>query len=708
MNRLLRHVTLGAILELCIHVVSAQPGSLILTSSAASAGTGVSLSLFLNSAAGSDPAAIQWTFTYSPAVLSAISAIAGPVATAAGKSINCAPHSGAYTCILAGMNANVLASGIVATLNATLSTSAAGFIPIGVTNTLGASPGGNPLSLSGVGGTLTVSPGPATLVATPASLTIASPSNGPPITQAANLTSSDPSTALTLQKVSDDGVSWARLQWFGTGGPTGTPATPGQISVTVAPTGLAAGPHTDNIVLTSNANTPLLIPVTLTIQPPAVQTIPRVVDGVGARTSITLVNHDTAPANYSMQFYDPSGTPLNINLAAGSSSLAGSIPVGGVATILTAGQASPPIAGWGLLTTQNQIAGFGVYQQTETGKPTQEAGMPLNLGGLRHFLLPFDNSNGFSTSLAITNISGSQTANATAIVHDSSGNVLNQGSLAIAANGQASFATASQFPGSANIRGVLELTSDQDVSAVAFRFNPTGSFTSFDVLPLASPPAVPTEASIARVADGGGFAQSQIILVNSDTVPAAYGLSFYDAGGNALNIPLAAGSASLSGTIPVGGLATITTSGNGTTVAGWAQLTTQNSISGFGVISQTESGIPTQEATMPLNAGGTRHFLAPFDNTTGFVSSLAITNLSGSQASITATVRDSLGNILSQPPMNRVAPYGQTSFSILDQFANTANIRGVLEFITDQDVSVVALRFAATRAFTSFRVVPLN
>jgi hypothetical protein len=557
--------------------------------------------------------------------------------------------------------------------------------------------------------TLNVTGPAATLVATPSAVTITSPANGPPITQTVNLTSSDGTTALTLQGVSDDGVPWALVQGSGTNSANG-PVTPGALSITVTPSGLTAGPHIDNVVVTSNAsNSPVRIPVTLTIQASGVQTIPRVVDAPGAQTSINLVNRDTATASYTMQFFDPSGAPLNINLAAGSSPLTGSIPVGGMVTILTAGQ-GPAVVGWGLLTTQNQIAGFGVYRQTETGIPTQEATMPLNSGGLRHFLLPFDNSNGFATSMAITNINGSLTANISATVHDSTGSVLSQGSLlAVAAHGHTAFETASQFAQCKNIRGVLEFTSDQDVSVVAFRFNPAGTFTSFDVLALASPPAVPTEASIPRVANGSGFAQSQIILVNTDTVQASYALRFYDAGGNALSIPLATGSAPLSGSIPVGGSATITTSGTGTTVAGWGQLSTQNSIAGFGVYSQSETGIPTQEATMPLNAAGTRHFLVPYDNTIGFDSSMAITNLNASQqVHITATVRDSFGNVLSHPTMNPLAPYGHNAFRILDQIPNVANIRGVLEFTTDQDVSVVAFRFATSGTFTSVRVVPLN
>src|ERR1051325_6879443 len=133
----------------------AQPGILALSSGSTTQGGTVSLNLSFTSS-GSQPAGLEWTIVYTASNIVSISATAGPAATAAGKSISCAGASGSYVCLASGINTNAIANGIVATVSVTLAPATTS-TSLGLTNTLGATAGGDAYSVSGTGGTITAS-----------------------------------------------------------------------------------------------------------------------------------------------------------------------------------------------------------------------------------------------------------------------------------------------------------------------------------------------------------------------------------------------------------------------------------------------------------------------------------------------------------------------------------------------------------------------
>ena len=113
------------------------------------------LTISLTSPAGSAPTGLQWTISYNPADIAAISVAPGPSSVAAAKSVYCSSAVGARTCLAIGMNGTSMANGIVATMNVTLTASAV-TTAVRLTNTLAASGSGSPISLSGGNGTITV------------------------------------------------------------------------------------------------------------------------------------------------------------------------------------------------------------------------------------------------------------------------------------------------------------------------------------------------------------------------------------------------------------------------------------------------------------------------------------------------------------------------------------------------------------------------
>jgi uncharacterized protein (TIGR03437 family) len=143
----------------CLAPVFGQSDSLALSSGSATQGGSVSLNFSLTSPAGSEPAALQWTFTYSSSDIATISASAGPASSAAGKSIICSASPGSYTCLLSGINTNVISNGVVAIVNVTLSPSMTSSTTISVANPIAASPTGSDIPITGAGGVITVGSG---------------------------------------------------------------------------------------------------------------------------------------------------------------------------------------------------------------------------------------------------------------------------------------------------------------------------------------------------------------------------------------------------------------------------------------------------------------------------------------------------------------------------------------------------------------------
>lgn len=224
------------------------------------------------------------------------------------------------------------------------------------------------------------------------------------------------------------------------------------------------------------------------------QVLSHIADSAGWQTTITLVNLDPSPANFSLRFYgsqttgrSPS-TPLEMafsGLAGRTSLVEGTIPANGSRRIQTAGTDAVLNMGWAELTTSNNIAATAVFRDI-AGR--QEAAVSLTRG-VRAFVLPFDNTNGRTTSFALINTNPSLPITVTATVRDESGVVLGTSTISLQARGHIATETTRQFTASNNQRGAVEFsTANADISGLGLRFDAgvAGAplpFTSFPVTP---------------------------------------------------------------------------------------------------------------------------------------------------------------------------------------------------------------------------------
>jgi hypothetical protein len=202
------------------------------------------------------------------------------------------------------------------------------------------------------------------------------------------------------------------------------------------------------------------------------------------------------------------------------------------------------------------------------------------------------------------------------------------------------------------------------------------------------PGALSRTGVISQVAAGGGW-DTTIWLVNTTAAPVQISLVFHGDDGSPLTLPLTvtqssvteqAAASTLNETITPNTTLVVATGALATNVEGWADVLSNGLLSGFAVF-QYAGG---SEAAVPLQSQVGTSFTLPFDNTGGYSTGVAIVNLSGSPARITATVWDEDGNLLVVQPVtltqNDANGNGHDAFMLPDRLAVTAGIRGIVQF----------------------------
>jgi hypothetical protein len=173
--------------------------SLMLQPVTGTPGTGVTMNLVLTTAAGNPPAALQWSLTYPALPVTFLQVSAGPAAAAAGKTLSCGTPGGIYTCLVAGLNLNTIANGVVALVTVGLAAQATGDVPIGIPGALAATLDGSGLPLSATSGVIHLPPVPVALAG------LASPGLlSPDAVAICTVTLNRPATAITTVALDSD------------------------------------------------------------------------------------------------------------------------------------------------------------------------------------------------------------------------------------------------------------------------------------------------------------------------------------------------------------------------------------------------------------------------------------------------------------------------------------------------------------------------
>jgi len=126
-------------------------------------------------------------------------------------------------------------------------------------------------------------------------------------------------------------------------------------------------------------------------------------------------------------------------------------------------------------------------------------------------------------------------------------------------------------------------------------------------------------------------------------------------------------------------------------MTGSAQLSATGATAGFAIFHLIPGA---QEAVVPLETRNASSYLLAFDNTKGVVLGVAVANISAQPATIQMVVRDNTGIQIAAGPLPLLAGGGHTAFLLSDQFPNTANMTGTVEFDTPSggQISVLGIR----------------
>ena len=214
------------------------------------------------------------------------------------------------------------------------------------------------------------------------------------------------------------------------------------------------------------------------------RSIPQISDGNGWKTTLFLVNPGNNPVPFSIAFWDPTtpGALLNLPiLGVGTlSEYSDVIPAGGMRTIETPGIADSLVQGWAEIVSSGPIAGTVAFAQTGSGADV-EASMQIQPAPGENFMLPFDNTDGYTTGMAFLDADQSNWTGLV-IVRDENGQKLDIEYFEMGGNVYQTFPLTDQFPSTNGIRGTIEFLG-VSVSALEYRVNPFGAFTLLTPIP---------------------------------------------------------------------------------------------------------------------------------------------------------------------------------------------------------------------------------
>ena len=209
--------------------------------------------------------------------------------------------------------------------------------------------------------------------------------------------------------------------------------------------------------------------------------LPQVVDGGNFITQFAIVNLDALPVSYQFRFWGDTGNALNLPIQNGApGTFAGTLDSGAIAFAQTTGTSaasgSPALQGWAEVAATGRVGVTAIFHRSIAGTSDSEATVVGTVSG-ESVSLPFDNTQGYVTGVALANTNPLQSITITAVFEFENGGSLLQ-LISLPVHGHTAFVLPATYPATGGLRGVIHFTtSSPDISAVGLRFSPNNSFT---------------------------------------------------------------------------------------------------------------------------------------------------------------------------------------------------------------------------------------
>jgi hypothetical protein len=246
----------------------------------------------------------------------------------------------------------------------------------------------------------------------------------------------------------------------------------------IAGTPAAAGTYVFSVQVKDSASTTATQAFGLTVAAASALAragvISQLAAGGGWDTTIWLINRTSAPVPARLVFHGDDGSPLTLPLTVtqpgfsqqvAASTLDQVIAPNTTLVVATVAAAST-VQAWVDVLSSGPLSGFAVFRYAGAS----EAAVPLQSQTGTSISLPFDNTGGYSTGVALVNLSTSL-ANITATVWDENGNQVLAQPIVLtktdgAGSGHDSFMLPDRLAVTAGRRGIVQ-----------FQGNPAGPFT---------------------------------------------------------------------------------------------------------------------------------------------------------------------------------------------------------------------------------------
>ncbi len=410
------------------------------------------------------------------------------------------------------------------------------------------------------------------------------------------------------------------------------------------------------------------------------------------RTSIVAINTSAVVGTVNIALTKSDATSFPVIALNGSENAWLSVQPGGVENRATGGTPDL-ISGYAALLSNIPMEGNALLQTATEEEVLSEAGVGLAKPA-RSFTVYIDNLGNAQSGYAVANY-GPLGTNLTLTLRDNQGNVKDIRQLTLGAGQQISeFASQRFTEAAAGFEGTVEFAADQNVAAVALRYDNPGQDV-FSTIPVLIDETAST-LYFPQVADGNGY-RTNLILVNPSGTATTARVDFFAGDGSPLTIPIrGADRTSYEMPLDAKGVARLITDGSSAGIrTGWARVTAPVAIGGSSIFQTVSGGRITAEAGVP-STPLTLHLTTYVESLGLAASGLAICNPNSGEAAVTLILRNSLGRIVATtsfrlPPLGHIASFfsgpGQWFPTGFDQF------QGTLEVIANGPVGATALRY---------------
>jgi hypothetical protein len=247
---------------------------------------------------------------------------------------------------------------------------------------------------------------------------------------------------------------------------------------------VSATPTANNITIQGSGTGAVLTPSSHVIGTPSYSgSFAHFASGAGWDTIITLVNKGTANAQTQVNFYDESGNPSTLPLdfpQGGASSTSAPtysqvLKPGAVLVIDSQGGATTSVGSAQLL-SDGKVSGFLIFRYLPT---VQEAAVPLQVQNSSTYTLPFDNTGGISTGIALSATSTSSTA-VQILVQNDSGTTIVTDTITLPGRGHTSFVLGTRYSATGNVRGTIQFQAPPgaEIGVIGIRALASGAYTT--------------------------------------------------------------------------------------------------------------------------------------------------------------------------------------------------------------------------------------